>query len=79
MPSVGKSEFYKQLDSDVKELDAVKETHNMDERRSLTDHEHKFTLRTGNNIQCVCGWGLFLDSEDKLKDGHLYRNGKKIV
>jgi hypothetical protein len=79
VPSPGKSEFYKDLDTQVKDLEAVKEIHNMDERRSLTDHEHKFTLRAGNNIQCICGWGLFLDAQDELKNGHLFRSGKKII
>jgi len=78
MPDVRKSKFYESLDDDVKRVDAAKELHDMDGRKSVTEHTHYFTEK-GREATCNCGWGLFLDPQDKIKEGHLYRNGKFII
>lgn len=79
MADVGKSKFFKHLDSESKLYDAGKEVHDMDKRKSVTDHEHKFQLTTGHQVQCNCGWGLYIDINDEVKDGHIFRNAKKII
>ena len=76
---LGKSDFYSELDSYVKDYKADKELHNMGERRSVTDHEHKFTLVAGNKAECECGWGLFLDNKDEIRDGRLFRAGVLVM
>ena len=79
MPVAVRSEFYKHLDTQVKDYDATKEVHDMDKRKSVTDHDHYFKQVAGNQVQCSCGWGFNVDVEDLLTDGHIYRSGKKII
>lgn len=79
MPDVGKSKFYKHLDSEVKDYEANKEVHNMDSKKSVTDHDHFFTMVKGTEAQCSCGWGIFIDVEDDVREGHIYRHNKLII
>lgn len=74
-----KEEFYSYLNRITKDHEAVKEIHNMDERPSLTDHKHSLTLEAGNSARCNCGWGIYLDNTDEIKDGHLFKNGTLII
>lgn len=40
---------------------------------------HRFRY-VGSNAECIkCGFGLFLDDRDEIKDEHLYRDGKLII
>ena len=79
MPNVEKSKFYKQLDGEVKDYDANKELHNMDEKKAVTDHAHYFTMVKGTEVQCSCGWGLYIDVEDSVREGHIFRHDKLII
>ena len=76
---VSKQEFYKQLDEEQTDYKAEKELHNMGERPSVTEHDHLFTHGSGNTANCTCGWGVYLDLSDELRDGHLFRNGSLII
>lgn len=73
------SDFYAHLEKEVKEHEASKEIHNMEQRKAVTDHDHFFRLVRGNEIQCSCGWGLILDANDEFREGHLYKDGTLIV
>lgn len=72
-------EFYEKLDEESRDYEAEKELHDMDKRENLIDHSHEFTLQAGNTAYCNCGWGLYLDGEDEIREGHLYRNGTLII
>ena len=74
-----KKEFYEKLDEESKEYEAVKELHDMDKRQSVTDHSHEFSVYPGNQAYCECGWGIYLDKDDTIKEGHLYRSGTLII
>jgi hypothetical protein len=40
---------------------------------------HNFEYKD-SNAQCTkCGFGLFIDDRDEIKEGHLYRDGKLII
>lgn len=43
------------------------------------DHTHSLVQVSGVEAQCLCGWGILLDYEDEIKEGHLYRRGKLII
>jgi hypothetical protein len=74
-----KKEFYDQLDEDNKVYEASNELHDMETRSSLTDHEHYLDVQPGNVAECQCGWGIYLDAEDEIREGKLYRNGTLII
>ena len=79
MPKPTKEEFYKQLDEEQAEYKAEKEVHDMGTRKSLTDHEHDFRLVSGNRGECNCGWGIYLDAKDTIREGKLYREDTLII
>jgi hypothetical protein len=74
-----KKEFYEKLDEESKDYEAEKELHDMDKRANLLDHVHEFTLQTGNRAYCNCGWGIYLDTKDEIRNGKLYRDGTLII
>lgn len=74
-----KNDFYKELDNYVADYQADKKLHNMADRSSVTDHDHRFSLVPGNQAYCNCGWGLYLDDKDELRDGKIYRAGVLVV
>ena len=76
---VSKEEFFKQLDEEQAEYKAEKEIHDMEARKSLTDHEHDFRLLSGNRGECNCGWGIYLDAKDTIREGKLYREDTLII
>ena len=79
MAKVEKSKFYKHLDGEVKDYDAAKELHDMGNKKSVTDHDHFFTMVKGTEAQCNCGWGLYIDVEDSVREGHIFRHDKLII
>lgn len=74
-----KPEFYKHLDTEVKEYEANKEIHNMEEVPSKTDHPHDFKLVSGNRAECQCGWGIYLFADDEINEGKLFNKGTLII
>lgn len=76
--AASKSEFFAHLDEQVIELGAQKEVINLKESHSPTSHQHFFS-DLGSRAECPCGWGLFLDAQDKVVDGHLYRNSELVI
>lgn len=79
MAAPGKTKFYSHLDEQTRSYNATKETHDMDKRKSVTDHDHYFVQVAGDKVQCNCGWGFNVGVQDVLTEGHLYSNGKKII
>lgn len=72
-------EFYRHLDDSVKDYGAEKEVVNLSERTPVTEHDHFFKEIGGAQIQCVCGMGFYVDAQDQLKDGHLERDGQRVI
>ena len=68
----------KQLDSEEKDYEAVKEVHDMGAKESVTDHDHYFKSVSGTQAECTCGWGLFVHPNE-LRDGHVYAGDKLVV
>lgn len=71
-------EFSQHLDEQVKNYGAEKEVIDLSNAPTPTSHEHSFQ-DYGSRAQCTCGWGLFLDPEDKIFEGHLYRNDQLVI
>jgi hypothetical protein len=74
-----KKEFYEKLDEESRDYEAVKEIIDMGQKKSVTEHLHRFNLQSGNKAECDCGWGFFLDNKDEIRDGKLYRDGTLII
>jgi len=50
------------------------------ELKELPKCDHVFKLVKAQETECVkCHMGLFLSPKDKVKDGHIYRNGKLVI
>lgn len=44
------------------------------------DHGGNFRYESATEVRCVkCNFGLYIDVQDRLKDGHLYRRDKLII
>lgn len=70
------SEKLKDLpESRSKFWDGSVETRDMSEG---TSHRHFFVRKGSRDIQCECGFGLWIDENDDLINGELYRFGEKI-
>lgn len=42
--------------------------------------KHYFVRASSREVQCrECGWGLIIDPEEKIVNGHLYSNKRKIA
>lgn len=41
---------------------------------------HKFSYRTAGEIVCMkCNAGFFIQGDEELRNGHLYKSGKRII
>jgi len=73
------NEFYERLNEESREYGASKELHDMGSKKSVTDHDHYFEVASGNQAYCNCGFGLFLDMEDSVSKGRIFRHGKQVI
>jgi hypothetical protein len=62
---------------DVKSLGGESEDIQLKEPKAC---KHKFIYNTPGEIVCgKCHAGFFIRGDEHLKDGHLYKSGKKII